>query len=138
MKLTITICVLSLLLTACQHSSPERHPTESKTPQQLDKSDAQRANPQPIYWRGGDGWSFRCWIYEGSRAIHGRLWSREGEVVGKEYGETVETGLGTLVWRGHYSTNGVSEKSTGWLFIESFSGPPYIRDRYDPKTGTLN
>ena len=69
--------------------------------------------------------------------VHGRLWNKDGEVFGKKDGETVETGLGTLIWRGHYSLSKVPERSTGWLFIESITGPAYIRDRYDPKTDTL-
>lgn len=135
MKFPISICALSLLLTACQHASPGRRPQDSTATRQVAKSDTHRDIDQPVYSRGGAGWSYQCWIYEGSRAFHGRLWSSAGEVTGKENGETLETGLGTLVWRGQYSTNGVPEKSTGWLFVESFSGPPFIRDRYDPKTG---
>jgi hypothetical protein len=65
------------------------------------------------------------------------LLNKEGEVIGKKDGETIETGFGTLIWRGEYSPTKVPERSTGWLFIESFTGPPFIRDRYDPRTDTL-
>ena len=94
-------------------------------------------NGEPAYQRETEGWRFGCWIYKNSKAVHGRLIGKDGEIFGKQNGEKVETGFGTLVWRGHYSVGKSPEKSTGWLFIESFSGPPYIRDRYDTKTGKL-
>ena len=42
-----------------------------------------------------------------------------------------------MVYRGDYVTDRTPDRSTGWLFIESLSGPPCIRDRYDPATDTL-
>lgn len=92
---------------------------------------------QPAYQRQTEGWWFGCWPYKDSKAVHGRLIGKDGEVFGKRDGETIETGFGTLVWRGHYMPGKPPGKSTGWLFIESFSGPPCIRDRHDTKTGTL-
>lgn len=92
---------------------------------------------EPSYSRRTDGWAFGCWDYRGTNAIHGRLFGKDGEVFGKTDGEKIETGFGTLVWRGPYIPGKPSEKSTGWLFVESSSGPPNIRDRYDPKTGVL-
>jgi hypothetical protein len=92
---------------------------------------------EPAYQRQTEGWRFGCWIYKDSKAVHGRLFGKDGELFGKRDGETIETGFGTLVWRGHFSPGKPPVKSTGWLFIESFSGPPFIRDRYDTKTGEL-
>jgi len=92
---------------------------------------------QPDYQRMAEGWQFGCWIYPDSKAVHGRLLGKDGEIFGKKDGEEIETGFGTLVWRGHYKKEGSKDKSTGWLFIQSFSGPPFIRDKYDPKTGEL-
>ena len=80
---------------------------------------------------------FGSWHYKDSRAIHGRLLHDNKEVIGKRIGETLDTPIGTLVWRGKYSPVKNRDKSTGWLFVESFTGPPFIRDRYDPKTGVL-
>jgi len=91
----------------------------------------------PAYTRWGEGWSYACWTYPNSRAIHGRLRNKDKEVVGKRNGETIKTTFGTLVWRGSYSPGKAPDKSTGWLFVESFSGPPSIRDSYDPKTNTF-
>ena len=93
--------------------------------------------PMAYARRGEDGWGFACSIYKGSRAVHGRLVHKGVELFGNSYGETVKTSLGSLVWRGHYSPGKVPDRSTGWLFTESLSGPPYIRDRYNPKTDTL-
>jgi hypothetical protein len=91
----------------------------------------------PDYTRWGEGWSYACWMYPKSRAIHGRLRNKDREVFGKRNGETIQTTFGTLVWRGNYSPGKASDKSTGWLFVESFSGPASIRDSYDPKTNTF-
>jgi hypothetical protein len=92
----------------------------------------------PIYQRSGKGWSFECWIYpdscwnyQGSRVFHGRLRNEDGEVFGKKDGETIETSFGSLVWRGDFSLSKVPERSTGWLFIDSYSGPEYILDSYE-------
>jgi hypothetical protein len=92
---------------------------------------------QPDYVRGAEGWFYACWMYPNSRAVHGRLRSKDKELMGKRNGETIKTGFGTLVWRGNYLPQKKAEKSTGWLFVESFTGPPFIRDSYDPKTNTL-
>ena len=98
-----------------------------------------RREPQgdPGYTRWAEGWAYACWMYPNSRAIHGRLRSKDKEVFGKRNGETIKTTFGTLVWRGDYSPQKARAKSTGWLFVESFTGPPFIRDAYDPRTGVL-
>ncbi len=92
---------------------------------------------QPDYVRGAEGWFYACWIYPNSRAVHGRLRRKDKEIIGKRAGEMVKTSFGTLVWRGNYSPQKKAEKSTGWLFVDSFSGPSSIRDSYDPKTNTF-
>ena len=92
---------------------------------------------QPGYQRQSTDWWFGYWTYSGSRAIHGRLVGPAGEVFGQNDGDTVEADFGTLVWRGDYVPDRASERSTGWLFVWAYSGPPCIRDRYDPATGTL-
>jgi hypothetical protein len=92
---------------------------------------------QPQYARGDDNWFYGCWFYPKSRAIHGRLRNKDREVIGKRNGETIKTSIGTLVWRGNYSSDKAPEKSTGWLFTFPPIGPPMIFDSYDPKTNTL-
>lgn len=103
--------------------------------------DAPKTTPQPegqpAYMRGSDGWSFGCWNYTGAQVVHCRLRNTMGEAFGSKDGETITTNLGTLIWRGHYSPHTVPDKSTGWLFVESFSGPPFIRDGFGPEKSTL-
>jgi hypothetical protein len=57
--------------------------------------------------------------------------------LGKRNGETVKTTFGTLVWRGSYSPGKALQRRTGWLFVDSFTGPPFIRDSHDPTTNTF-
>ena len=103
--------------------------------------DKPKTNPQPegqpAYMRGSDGWSFACWAYTGAQVFHCRLNSKMGEAFGSKDGETITSNFGTLIWRGNYSPNAIPEKSTGWLFIETPSGPPFIRDDFRPVKSTL-
>lgn len=89
---------------------------------------------QPGYERQFSGWLFGCWSYPGSHAIHGRLVGPAGEVFGRADGDTIQAGSFTLVWRGDYVVDRTPDRSTGWLFIEPRSGPPSIRDGFDPLT----
>jgi hypothetical protein len=101
------------------------------------RSEMPEPKGEPGYVRGAEGWFYACWMYPNSRAVHGRLRNKDNEVFGKRNGETIKTTFGTLLWRGNYSPEKAPEKSTGWLFVESFSGPPFIRNAYDPKTNTI-
>ena len=93
------------------------------------------ADQEPSYWRGNGRWQYFCYRYIESEhrsepsVVHGRLYDIGREVIGDYEGEELHNGIGKMVWRGERLEGGeIPEFSTGWMFLEALSGPPFIWD----------